>query len=178
MECLALSDNPEEMLRFRSEIDDLEASYRRVRFRLVQVPFFIVIAATTIGIGLLVSHSGLIDHMQDKMEIRRVMRYVYMAVAGALLWGLTSLMTRRQSALSDGSHELSSFSVLARFFIAIVFATLIVMLTFKKDGTPLKLGQIWKSPETWSFLAGYSCQIIILGLNKLVEQVSKMIESI
>lgn len=173
-----MSGNPEEVLRFKSKIDDIEASYRRVRFRFVQVPSFIVIALMTIGIGLIVAHSGLVDYVQDKMEVKRVMRFVYMAVAGALLWGATSMMRRRQSTLPDGSHEVSFFSVSARFFIAIVFATLIVMLTFKKDGTPLKLGQIWKSPETWSFLAGYSCQIIILGLNKLVEKVSKMIESI
>ena len=178
IEFLGLSDDPDTLLQFSSKIDDLQASYSRLRFRLVQVPSFVVITAAMLDAGLIVSHWGVIEHVQNKMQIRRVMRYGYMAVAGALIWGITSMMTRRQSAHPDGRHEISLFSVSARFFVAIVFATIIVMLTSKKDGTPLKFGQIWKSPETSSFLAGYSCQIIILGLNKLVEKVSKMLESI
>lgn len=175
---LALPDDTKSLLRFRSRIDDVEASYNRLRFRLVLVPSFIVIAAVLVAIGLAVFHSGLIDYVQDKMEIRRVMRFVLMAVVGAFLWGLTSLMSHRDSDSTKASKGVTFGSVFIRVLIAIVVPTILVMITFKKDGTPLKFGQIWKSPEAWSFLAGYSCQIIILGLNKLVEKVTKMIESV
>jgi len=178
IEFLALSDDALALVQFRGKIDSLEASYNRQRFRLVQVPSFIAVAAASVVIVSAVLHSGLFDHLQDKLEIRRVMRFVLMAVAGALLWGLTSAMSRRESATPGGLQEATFFSVLERILIAIIVSTIIVMLTFKKDGVPLKLGQIWKSPEMWSFLAGYSCRIIILALNKVVEKVSKMIESL
>ncbi len=178
IESLTLSDDAHELLLFRGRINDLEASYNRLRFRLLQVPSFIVLSVVSVAIATAVLHSGVIDYIQDKMGIRQVMRYVVMAIAGALLWGLTSLMTHREKHYTTAPHGVSFASVLIRVMIAIVVPTIIVMLTFKKDGTPLKLGQIWKSPEAWSFLAGYSCQIIVLGLNKLVEKVSKMIESL
>lgn len=178
IELLTLSDDPQDLLNFQSKIDDLEATHNRLRFRLIEAPSAIVIAAVSVAIGLAVYHSGLIEYLQDKLELKRVMRYVLMAVAGALLWGLTSIMSRGESAKSADSGHVSFSSILVRVLIAIVVPTIIVMLTFKKDGTPLKLGQMWKSPEIWSFLAGYSCQIIILVLNKLVDKVTKMIESL
>jgi hypothetical protein len=177
-EFLALSDDAPALLQFRGKIGDLEASYNRLRFRLVQVPSFLAVAAASVIIGSAVLHSGIFDYVQDKLEIRRVMRFVLMAIAGALLWGLTSAMSRRESATPGDLQEATFFSVLVRILIAIIVSTIIVILTFKKDGVPLKLGQIWKSPEMWSFLAGYSCHIIILALNKVVEKVSKMIESL
>ena len=95
-----------------------------------------------------------------------------------MLWSLTSLMSRRQARHGEHPDEISIGSVTLRVLIAIVVPTIIVILTFKKGGAALSFGQIWKSPAVWSFLAGYSCQLIILALNKLVEKVTKMIESL
>ncbi len=173
-----LPDDRASRLNFQSSVDDLEASYNRLRFRLVEVPSFLFMVVAIAVIGFAVFHSGLIDYIQDKLEIRRLMRYVAMAIAGALLWSLTSLMSRRRSRRPGHEDDISIGSVLVRALIAIVVPTIIVILTFKKGGAPLSFGQMWKSPEVWSFLAGYSCQLIILALNKLVEKVTKMIESL
>jgi len=170
-------DDTEAMLDFRTRVYDLEATYNRLRFRLVLIPSFLVISAAIVGMGAVVIHSGLSDYIQDKLEIRRVMRYIFLAIAGAALYMLTSVMSRQSSSERDG-HTVSSGVILVRILIAIVVPTIIVMLTFEKGGGALKLGQLWKSPGVWAFLCGYSSKIVIMALNKVVEKVSKMIESL
>jgi hypothetical protein len=175
---LTLSEDEGALLEFQGRMDDVEASYNRLRFRLVVIPSSIVIGLAAVVIGFLVMHTGLLDYIQDKLEIRRLMRYVLMAVAGAVLWSLTSIMSKQHVGTSPDSRHVPLGHILIRVLIAIVVPTILVILTFKKDGAPMKLVDIWKAPEAWSFLCGYSVQVVITALNKLVDKVTKMIESV
>ncbi|MFC1835533.1 hypothetical protein ACFL2Q_12475 [Thermodesulfobacteriota bacterium] len=177
-ELAKLPDDPEAILDFQARVDKVEAHYNRSRFRLVQVPSFVIILAATVAVVAIFAYSGLFDYIQDKLEIRRLIRYVLLAVTGAALYLLTSAMSRMSRGSAGEADSVSVGPIFVRIAIAIIVPTIIVVVTFKKDGQALKFQEIAKSPDLWSFLCGYSCNIVIQGLNKVVEKVSKMIDSV
>lgn len=103
---------------------------------------------------------------------------MFLALAGAALYMSTSLIGDL-SPESGGKRQRFTVGIVAmRFLVALVVATILVMLTFKKTGAPLKLAQMWKSPEMLSFVCGYSANLIVLAANKFVEKISTMIKAL
>lgn len=173
-----LPHDSDEVLEFQTKVDDLEAAYNRLRFRLVFLPTCFVVGFGILALGLLFDYSGFLGWIQDKLEVKRLMRYVVLALAGAAVYMSTSAISEMSSESDSKRQGFSVGIVVFRFGVALVMAIILVMLTFKKAGAPLKFGQMWKSPEMWSFICGYSANLIILMANKVVEKVSNMIKSL
>ena len=173
-----LTDDHEEVLEFQTKVSDLEASYNRSHFRLVAFPTTLVVGCAIVGIGIAIHGTGLLDWIQDKLEIKRLMRFVFLALAGAALYMSTSLIGDLSPESETKRQRLTVWIVIMRFLVALVVATILVMLTFKKSGAPLKLAQMWKSPEMLSFVCGYSANLIVLAANKFVEKISTMIKAL
>ena len=60
-ESSGLTNDDEEILEFQTKVDDLEAAYNRLRFRLVSVPTSFVIGVGIVALGMLFHHSGVLD---------------------------------------------------------------------------------------------------------------------
>ena len=69
-----LGDDGDEILVFQTKVDEIEAAYNRLRFRLVFLPTLVVIGAGIVALGMLFGHSGVLDWIKDKLEIKRLMR--------------------------------------------------------------------------------------------------------
>lgn len=68
-----LADDHEEFLEFQTKVSNLEAEYNRSHFRLVAFPTTLVIGCGIVAIGMLIHGTGLLDWIQDKLEIKRLM---------------------------------------------------------------------------------------------------------
>ncbi|WP_431089930.1 hypothetical protein [Paenibacillus sp. 8b26] len=139
------------LIEIKYELRKIEAdAYEANRHRKLYLFSALGIAAIVYGIDYLFING---------LSLKEYFSYLVISVVGAFLYFLTSAKNESDAPLY-------------KIIVALIIPFLFISFLFQKDN---KVFDIWDK-NLWSFILGYSSELLIKLLNKIIDKAKKVIE--
>lgn len=165
---LSLNPNNESIYDIKEKILILELESKQFKKNTIMLPYIITIYFGTIATYFLISFFDIPSFIQKTLGVSAPEKLISFGISGALIFLATSILLK-----SNKNNGVIEFSI--RILLAILVPIILVALLFSNNG---ELLEFKVTPELISFICGYSAKLVVELLNKLVEKVSTMIQSI
>ncbi|MGE5504940.1 MAG: hypothetical protein ACM31L_11000 [Actinomycetota bacterium] len=174
-ECIALQErlkspnlDDQQFFKLKGEVLVFTRTYRRVRFLVVSLPAMV----GSVAIALIIAWIGFsfdwFRTIGERFTNGGLM--IFICVLGVMLSVTTQYLK------NDNSSVGRLHSLLARLVLAILVPVALVLL-FTNQGQ-LKTEFSASDPDLIAFFCGYSAQLLMDGLNKMVEKAATIIKTI
>lgn len=168
---LANNTQDDELIKIKRDAIKLESraiSFRTYRMSLPYV-FYTYVSFTMIFV--FINYVDIPRFINSTLGVNAPEKLISFGIAGALLFLATSILSK-----SSGNGPMGSVSNFAvRLLMAVIAPIIFVALFFTSEGA---IYEITITPELLSFVVGYSANLVIEALNKLVEKASSMIQAL
>jgi len=155
----------------KKEVYILEAEAKKFRDYNLLLPSFLGIYAGLTATLFIITSFDIPKFLTTTLGVSAPEKLISFGIAGALLYLATNILMK----ISSSKQSRTILDITIRILLAIMVPIILVSLLFSDKG---ELIELKITPELISFVCGYSANLVVETMNKMVEKASSMVKAI